>query len=144
MRALRKHFEKRVNGDNTKFRDKIAYVGGPSFRRRPSPPTLPQHLPPCPALDSGPQPLQSVHTQTRLLLHHSTLLCARHTVIFDTAQVWADMQWWRQNRVGAVQEETRAAQMQFGQRRADPSIRINCCTLSKTRQNKGVMIQIES
>ena len=30
-------FKKRVNRDNTKFHDKIAYVGGPSFRRRPWP-----------------------------------------------------------------------------------------------------------
>ena len=29
--------EKHVNRDNTKFCDKIAYVGGPSFRRRPWP-----------------------------------------------------------------------------------------------------------
>ena len=32
-----KSFYKRVSGDNTKFCDKIAYVGGPSFRRRPWP-----------------------------------------------------------------------------------------------------------
>ena len=37
FRALRKPFKKRVNRDNTEFRDKIAYVGGPSCRRRPWP-----------------------------------------------------------------------------------------------------------
>ena len=37
LRALQKPFKKRVCRDNTKFRDKIAYVGGPSFRRRPRP-----------------------------------------------------------------------------------------------------------
>ena len=35
VEALWWPFIKRVNRDNTKFRDKIAYVGGPSFRRRP-------------------------------------------------------------------------------------------------------------
>ena len=33
--ALWKPFKKRVNHDNTKFCDKIAYAGGLSFRRRP-------------------------------------------------------------------------------------------------------------
>ena len=37
LRALQKSFKKRVFCDNTKFRDKIAYVGGPSCRRRPWP-----------------------------------------------------------------------------------------------------------
>ena len=37
FKALWKPFKKRVNCDNTKFHDKIAYVGGPSFRRRPWP-----------------------------------------------------------------------------------------------------------
>ena len=31
LKALWKPFKKRVNRDNTKFRDNIAYVGGPSF-----------------------------------------------------------------------------------------------------------------
>ena len=37
LKTLWKPFKKRVNRDNTRFRDKIAYVGGPSFRRRPWP-----------------------------------------------------------------------------------------------------------
>ena len=37
FRALQKPFKKHVNRDNTEFRDKIAYVGGPSCRRRPWP-----------------------------------------------------------------------------------------------------------
>ena len=37
FKALWKSFKKRVNCDNTEFHDKIAYVGGPSFRRRPWP-----------------------------------------------------------------------------------------------------------
>ena len=37
FKALWKPFKTRVNRDKTKFRDKIAYVGGPSFRRRPWP-----------------------------------------------------------------------------------------------------------
>ena len=37
FKALWKPFKKRVNRNNTKFRDKIAFVGGPSFRRRPWP-----------------------------------------------------------------------------------------------------------
>ena len=37
FRALLKPFKKRVIPDNTKFREKIAYVGGPPFRWRPSP-----------------------------------------------------------------------------------------------------------
>ena len=36
-KALWWPFIKRVNRDNTKFCDKIAYVGGPSFHRRPWP-----------------------------------------------------------------------------------------------------------
>ena len=35
LKAMWKPFKKRVNRDNTKFRDEIVYVGGPSFRRRP-------------------------------------------------------------------------------------------------------------
>ena len=34
LKALWKPFKKHANSDNTKFRDKIAYVGAPSFRRR--------------------------------------------------------------------------------------------------------------
>ena len=37
LKALWKPLKKCVNRDITKFRDKIAYVGGPSFRRRPWP-----------------------------------------------------------------------------------------------------------
>ena len=37
LKALWKPFKKRVNRNNTKFCDKIAYVWGPSFRRRPWP-----------------------------------------------------------------------------------------------------------
>ena len=37
LKTLWKPFKKCVNCDNTRFRDKIAYVGGPSFRRRPWP-----------------------------------------------------------------------------------------------------------
>ena len=37
LKALWKHFKKRANCDNTNLCDKIAYVGGPSFRRRPWP-----------------------------------------------------------------------------------------------------------
>ena len=37
FRALQKPFKKCVNRDSTKFRSKIAYVGGPSFPRRPWP-----------------------------------------------------------------------------------------------------------
>ena len=35
--AVRKRFKKSINCDNIKFRDQQAYVGGPSFRRRPWP-----------------------------------------------------------------------------------------------------------
>ena len=45
FKALWKPLKKHVNHDNTKFRDKIAYVGGPSFRRRPWPFGNTQHLP---------------------------------------------------------------------------------------------------
>ena len=43
---------KALNRDNTKFHDKIAYVGGPSFGEDPdlsgtAGPAVPQHLPPC-------------------------------------------------------------------------------------------------
>ena len=37
LKALWKPFKKCVNRNITKFRDKIAYVGGQSFRRRPWP-----------------------------------------------------------------------------------------------------------
>ena len=37
LKALWMPFKKHVNRDITQFRDKIAYVGGPSFRRRPWP-----------------------------------------------------------------------------------------------------------
>ena len=37
VQCSEKAVQKRINCDNTKFRDKIAYVGGPSFRRRPWP-----------------------------------------------------------------------------------------------------------
>ena len=52
FRALWKPFKKRVNRDITKFRDKIAYVGGPPFRKRPNLSVnavhaFVQHLPPC-------------------------------------------------------------------------------------------------
>ena len=51
FRALRKPFKKRVNRDNTEFRDKIAYVGVLPVVEDPdlswsAAPALPQHLPP--------------------------------------------------------------------------------------------------